>query len=90
MVPAGLTAVDVDDVAAAHVLAALLPDARGRYLLSERAVLMTEIAAVLRWGEQGGARASGVCGLLHCCHHRGCRCVGSASMQPGQSPPSPF
>ena len=46
--PAGLTTVDLDDVAAAHVLAMVLPEARGRYLLCERGTLMSDIAAMLR------------------------------------------
>jgi hypothetical protein len=48
LLPAGLTTVDLDDVAAAHVLAALLPEATGRYLLVERGCLMSDIAAMLR------------------------------------------
>ena len=39
---------DIDDVAAAHCLAMVQPEAHGRYVLWERACLMTEVAAVLR------------------------------------------
>ena len=40
---------DLDDVAAAHALAMVLPQAKGRYLLCERSTLMTQVAALLRW-----------------------------------------
>ena len=40
---------DVDDVAAAHTLAMVLPQAHGRYLVSARSVLLTEVAGMLRW-----------------------------------------
>jgi uncharacterized protein YbjT (DUF2867 family) len=46
---AGLGLVDLDDVAAAHALAVVLPHAQGRYLLCERFVLMSDIAAMMRW-----------------------------------------
>lgn len=55
----GLATVDVDDVAAAHTLALALPHARGRYLLCERAALITEVAAMLRWGAGFGRWARG-------------------------------
>ncbi|PRW32669.1 heme peroxidase-related [Chlorella sorokiniana] len=46
--PLGLGTVDIDDVAAAHCLAMVQPEASGRYVLWERACLMTEVAAILR------------------------------------------
>ncbi|KAL4421429.1 hypothetical protein ABPG75_010720 [Micractinium tetrahymenae] len=46
--PLGLTAIDLDDVAAAHVLAMVMPEAHGRYVLCERSALMTEVAGWLR------------------------------------------
>lgn len=45
---AGLGMVDLDDVAAAHVLATVLPEARGRYVLCERFALMSEMAGMMR------------------------------------------
>ena len=72
--PAGLTTVDLDDVAAAHVLAMVLPQAKGRYLLCERSTLMTEVAALLRWvGGEAAAEAEaeeeGCCGhCRRCCY----------------------
>lgn len=48
--------VDLDDVAAAHALAAVQPGARGRYLLCERFALMSEMAAMLRWRPRWAAR----------------------------------
>lgn len=40
--------VDLDDVAAAHALAMVLPEAQGRYVLCERFALMSEMAAMMR------------------------------------------
>lgn len=46
---------DIDDVAAAHCLAMVQPEANGRYVLWERACLMTEVAAMLRCAVVGAA-----------------------------------
>lgn len=44
--------VDVRDVAAAHLLAAFTPEAKGRYILSNRDLTMLDLAGILR-GEFG-------------------------------------
>lgn len=49
MLHAGLAALcDVDDVAAAHVLAISIPEAEGRYLLAECGTDLPSIARMLR------------------------------------------
>jgi nucleoside-diphosphate-sugar epimerase len=45
--------VDVRDVAQAHLNAAFQPDARGRYIISNRSASLIDIAEILRW-EFGG------------------------------------
>jgi hypothetical protein len=42
--------VDVADIAAAHCLAMVTKEATGRYIIWERTVLSTELAAMLRCG----------------------------------------
>ena len=44
----GMAFVDVDDVAAAHALAAVRPAARGRYIVSAASMTLPEYAALLR------------------------------------------
>lgn len=41
-------AVDIADVAAAHCLAMVLPCVKGRYIICERATLLTDVAAILQ------------------------------------------
>ena len=40
--------VDVADIATAHCLAMVLPEAKGRYIIWSTTVLATELAAMLR------------------------------------------
>lgn len=44
----GMAIVDIDDVAAAHALAAVLPAARGRYIVSAASMSLPEYAALLK------------------------------------------
>lgn len=47
--PAVFPTCDLDDLAAAHTLAMVTKEAEGRYLLSERSCLHTELVDYCRW-----------------------------------------
>lgn len=81
---AGLGTVDIDDVAAAHCLAMAQPEAQGRYVLWERACLMTEVAAMLRCVGFGWSVAAGR--DLHGARLR-CTCVNSGVGAPPATEP---